>query len=1681
VAIAAFVKMPSGSSEDFNPENLEVFYLNVTGSSNITETSIENAWVDVLDSGSIESTNVITNHIESTSGTIETLETTHLESETATIGTLTGTNATFETIMTNIVCTSDVLAHTESGEIPPTHAIQTIQGSPQTIMNELPLGIIPTGNTVTANGVTFRADSSMPWEVLQLPNNPSYRSQSDPIGTTVIFGGIPEDFAGGGGIEANPNPFFDDSFNDLTIFLDNPVPGQVYTYNVKLRYSTEPGFDFIRVYKNYDFGTIIESFEGNTNNAADGYSVATFQITLQDSELYTISFEKDDIWYGGYDAFYVFLEQPLPSQMTLPEDLTPYIGKTIKVCSSDGQRNTVEMQGANTIDSNCQFKVIRFEEEEGCQCCVDITGIDSNSVSVQRDAGCSVYCVTSEQLHCIDPERPSETNPFHGWWRAAAKNDRDPVPYFEMDMTTVPGQYRNAAHGTVNNPMTPALSQGNPGVAVDQDFSVYAFNQRTVTLTQTFGDLSGTAAISFTLQDDGETLARWIALDQAAGLWINRLGIYKKTTVEQVPAYCNEANALTEPMERNDDYPVGYLLGAMDRSLTTWFAVTNPNANTDQFIGNAQARALMNEIINTGITHTTPIVAVQPTQSYDPITVIVTDVQNFVMTPAVVTIEGFTGDYAALNGRHMPIVYGQDGFTIDPEFQDHSATDWTKTSYPSSFWLGIDTSDVGLFPRDAMGNANFTGTPTVTVSYGPIDDASEYAMATSSYMYWTARTFGTALHQGITILTDQSFTSRRFAWIYKPYETFNEIVNSADLDVTFRGVRSIMDIDYSLLFGQVQDAIYLNIRLGISGFRFRPPQNPNNRLKVTTLQATGHSYDQTHAYDLQIDNYLTNVKNLFVRCTGNTKTHPNNLAYAAIFGTAGCDTLETMLLDISDPPPASPWTLYHEEIPTNGLNGDPLYSTYTNDDYKALKVQFYIGQVDPALTDGKVIGVIRVPDTQFNSPVISYNLYEQFGDPAFDDPLSPLRFSGMVIDVFQAIFTYLVDTLGCDDIIFDNRHNLGGSVTSTYWRNFVGGTDERVFNAAMRQPNDIYSNAPYVDMSTGMVIENPDMYEARQALMDVWPSLVKERYPNSVFTGGKYVMLTSHQAASGGDLNPMAFMGPNLDGDLGNNTEYYVIGDIDGRLYGSSEGRPQQCNRGVYRRFFGQGPGVEEWNWNSYESANSRTFGANGQGLASRPDILKPVCAPTLRGNSGGCPLPTDFEYVYKLLGLTPTPYARLPGDARPTRPTTAVSTTPLTVAGSPASTTVTATSNADHGFTTGDVITVASVAVDTERIRIEDLNKEFEVTVTGASTFTIDVPVPETSVDATTPDGGGLTLTLTIPADTYTVEVTTDSAHGMTSGDKRALIGSPVRIIDILASTLNAAHSITVTGLDEFTFDATNTYVVNSDTIFFTDRTEWRDGWLEQAIESVFDGETYQLTDKLATVSASDIVTIDLGAVHGLNIGDEITLTNVAADVEGIPMDELNKQHLVSTVVSPSIIEIQVVTPATGTNAATGGDFFIRHRAGAKKKRTEPRNVPKQIYFPAKKHNVKRSNGMEHYGKDITCTEAMGALTPVGDMPKRYVIHYNNTNNLPPRIRRINPERHVGPDNTVEVFQKLHKLIRSEVMSGGLCMHPEQGLMATSKCKYLPIIAMSEGHGRQVMPEGAYDPDARHPPHISK
>ena len=190
--------------------------------------------------------------------------------------------------------------------------------------------------------------------------------------------------------------------------------------------------------------------------------------------------------------------------------------------------------------------------------------------------------------------------------------------------------------------------------------------------------------------------------------------------------------------------------------------------------------------------------------------------------------------------------------------------------------------------------------------------------------------------------------------------------------------------------------------------------------------------------------------------------------------------------------------------------------------YQKLDSNVFFGYVNQSRTQENRVGYIYFPDFDFYS-----NSYGTTENPNY-----------YVYLLIGTIMNYLITTYKIQDIIFDIRGNRGGRLNLCYTVACSVGGKRNYFNASA----DPIGNPC-----------NPDLYRTDYPYID--PEEMEKVIPNSVLYGtpqrtANVIIIDDINAASAGDIFPNQFIGDKGDGDLGNYTKAFIVGNIDGRLSG---------------------------------------------------------------------------------------------------------------------------------------------------------------------------------------------------------------------------------------------------------------------------------------------------------------------------------------------------------------------------------------------------------------------------------------------------------------------------------------------------------------------------------------------------
>jgi len=932
--------------------------------------------------------------------------------------------------------------------------------------------------------------------------------------------------------------------------------------------------------------------------------------------------------------------------MTLPADLTPLIGKHLKICSVGGQEDSVTLLGgANTFDAAGFWQVVRFEG--GSPCCVDLHVLSASSVHVISNT-CTLFCATPAMNHCIDPQRPEQTNAFHGYWRAQTK-----APY---DLSVLNGAFFGLVHidMTQNPPLQKiwAGSTNYPREVTFQDISanpltrtversLFAFSANTLTTIEVdslvdFPDFP----YAFTLQPTQDEAVYYLSRETLGYNLMDSNSLWRRIpTPPQVVPY-DLGRFLTQ--SRSADDPRSILEAYVDTTIYSLGGYTSRELEYESYIGTPAAMALKDDLVNVGFQHTTLVSRIFRTQNAsDGITTLTTDVEHNVMPSTRVTINGCTGAWAVMNGDHL--TSPAETFSVlsaEPAFADFSAAPANRTQqYRVGFFF-----DSSALPADGSGVATSTGPCEISVSYGPLKSDTEYLETMSAIQYYMFKASPNAYHiipflerstagsgPSVPILetwqqvidANAAGTANRLGQRTKPFSSPSSFYPGG---LPFAWLYNADSIDSGLT-----SYISINNRFGIK---------PGEGIFTDGVASP-------FWYSTARQNYLVDVKVPYHQCVGASRTSPDNLFAAFLYGEPGCDSFETVMVDYDVLPPINAHFVT-TFAPYNGQSPFGVdYATLSAEELDALRNQFFVGRIDPTYTSGRNIGYARLSSLFLIDPFY-FSLQAEFipdGIPtSVRDPREAL------LKIYSGVYEYLFTDLGCESIIFDIRGLGGGDLAATIsHREFFGTDTQEIFLYDMKALTDDGTGAR-VNASTWTYAN--DFLSNRAHISTVFPTQTETNYPGSTLAGGEVIILTNTMATSAGDTFPNQFLGAALDRELGGGTNVQLIGSIDGRLPGLSCPANSLAISQDSARVRDPAGNPRGFRFDS-DCDNVLLRAADGSALCNRIPALAVDCAPTLNGLSGGCPLPDDEDTLFfPDLGYVPNTRPRLTGDVRPQTPT---------------------------------------------------------------------------------------------------------------------------------------------------------------------------------------------------------------------------------------------------------------------------------------------------------------------------------------------------------------------------------------------------------------------------------------------
>lgn len=876
------------------------------------------------------------------------------------------------------------------------------------------------------------------------------------------------------------------------------------------------------------------------------------------------------------------------------------------------------------------------------------------------------------------------TDPFHGWWIKVSKgwdigsfytgNYLKSMAMF-IDTTKSPIQVTHYG-GTLDN-LRELVPDGfpNPEIVPLTQFQRIVpipVQGDTIQVIPPVNNPLTFPVVNLTMQTDKKTLVGNVNCSKDFNPIISCLLYYKLNKPPAIrPFNSNElavSNSTSSPSS-DPNNPVFMFDEFCDYQLIEQ-SMTNIETGYSQYPGYLAFRDTQYKLKTTGIVYTSNILKVQrtvkvggpsaqntgtpwiatTTQPPAPIyiTVFETDIPHHANRFSRVTLAGFTGILSYLNGSR-DVLCNDDTWTLD---EDNNFMNPNTRKY--RFTIEMDTCIPGT-TVDASGFiTNPFGSPTVSVQIGPITPGSEYRKLLEVQFDFFYNMFQFSTHSTFTWYRPSPTTGTATqSQKQKSIPTFFELQSRIRAGTATAGNINLRTVQHGSAM-----ATNLNINQGSTGSQpIRQIVPLNNPYGITS---TG--FTSIFSYNIALENYLDKTsgfeaRNIWWRLTGAAVTPTQQILGQAYYGipTLG-RTFEAVTWPISSgtsPNPAAPVNQQYFQM-----------GNATRNNFNAnIAQRFIFGRINPVYTGGKNIGYLRLQNTNPLDPLFGMSSRD-LCPPGLEVANPRANFEALAT-VWAEGMKYLITTLGCTNIIFDNRCNTGGVLNIVNLASSFVGADrpggekngydalrDTGFSQILQGASGIYAKPMYEDT----LVKTNEGYE------NILVSKSKAYYPGSVLESTlsnpnpKVYVLTDSRATSGGDVFPHYFLGnnaPPTNRQLGAGVKSKIFGDLNGILSGASANTANQTRK--QKDFIVTNAADQPIAFNTYslealnvylEKMANEPKGLNNRGPWLYPDTPEPAV-----NYLGSGPWDNSWEAVaYPYLGaagfgpLIP----RLPGDARP-------------------------------------------------------------------------------------------------------------------------------------------------------------------------------------------------------------------------------------------------------------------------------------------------------------------------------------------------------------------------------------------------------------------------------------------------
>ena len=614
---------------------------------------------------------------------------------------------------------------------------------------------------------------------------------------------------------------------------------------------------------------------------------------------------------------------------------------------------------------------------------------------------------------------------------------------------------------------------------------------------------------------------------------------------------------------------------------------------------------------------------------------------SYVTPGANVRIEGATGALSILNGTYyngIGLLNAGANLYLKPGFVDKGPHGSYNDLF-NSFLLNLDTSSLRSLADPATGWINLPSGITVSVNHS-ISPASTYNELCAASAAWFYSVFRTATHVERNIYTQPGSC--------RLIDTFD------NLQIALKKGSANGSFGDSVRYGQPFVSWYYHDFFDygpvISGLGIERTGGLQN---MVNCPYPVNYYNRLFRYDTALGNYLVNVHNLVFTIRG-------------VLEPDQPDPVTTLSYPFIRDPSAGRAHFEGLVIPANVVNGvirpniPPNYASMGSYHDNTLNLNaHYFGQINPALTGGKIIGYLYKRDSRFMDPNVYMDSRGVYAPENPNTSQNPRIFRESLSAVYSKMMQWF-NSIGCEAIIIDQAGNLGGEPDVLSIAEFMGSDRQLYFTYnAFKDPR----RQPRNYLRSDTVAQAAEHFQGSQYL-DV--SLNEKLYPGSVFKGTKVVFVSDIFSRSAGDIAPNYFIGDGEHaGYLGNRTQASIVGCLDGREFSfisvfnsfPSNINPTSASKNLVDR---QGKPVSPFTFNIDWGGYFLRYSDKRLSMLRQNRQVKPVRTP-YSGTSGSNALPISFEQtVFPDFGFTPMTRPFIPGwtTLHPRRPTASDPTT---------------------------------------------------------------------------------------------------------------------------------------------------------------------------------------------------------------------------------------------------------------------------------------------------------------------------------------------------------------------------------------------------------------------------------------